>query len=508
MDAIMDGFAPQCKLRRGMTDIGKTYDRLLTAPVVFVMIRPMRKMLPLVALFFVAATAHAQTQVPEKQIEIQKQEQGSQESATQAAREAKRARLGEGSDVTWDQVLAHPDDIDLNYRFALTQIKQGNLRGAAATLERLLMINPALDQVRLVYAIVLFRLDSIDESARELDTLSKESLPEDMRAEVRDYQAQIEKKRRKTHISAALSLGYGFDDNKNFAPSAGYRLINFSGQDVQIPLTGSSLRQFDQDGLGIANIRITRDLPSEDGHQVFANLSYLRDEQVHVNYLNVQAYSAQIGGVYKTAFANFTPTANFDHVQLGASPQTFLRDRGAGLQMDKTLTSKLVGHAETIYTYQDFVNDQTAPTATLRSGPQYEAYVGGDYVLTPTMRVGSTIGWLHKLAVARFYTYNRGSLQLTDTWLLGKGMFLASSLTVNLDYYQEEDPAISPTTPRRDKTIIPQFIYGVPLGWIAKPLDTTLFTLTYRYYHALSTVPNYAYTDNRVAGAFIYQFNY
>lgn len=465
----------------------------------------MRKMLPALLFLLSASAVFAQSQVPEKQIEIQKQEQENQQTATSAANESRNKQFAQGPEVTWDQVMAHPDDVDLNYRFALTQVRQGNLRGAAATLERLLMINPALHQVRLVYAIVLFRLDSIDEAAQQFDTLSKESLPQEMRTEVRDYQAQIEKRRRKTHINAALSLGFGYDDNRNFFPSSGADLFNGSPLGLE-PLT---IREGSTDVLGIGSVRITRDLPSEAGHQVFANFTYLRDELNNeaVKVLDLQAYSAQAGGVYKTAFANFTPTVNFDHYLLGVSQYTFLNDWGTGLRMDKTLTSRLVGHAEAIYTYQNFIDNPAAPTAQDRSGPQYEAYLGGDYVLNATNRFGTTVGYLHKSAAADFWNYNRAALQFTDTWLLGKGMFLASSLNINLDYYEHPDLALT-TIQRVDKTFIPQIVYGVPLGLIAKPLNTTLFTITYRYYHALSTVMNYAYTDNRIAGAFIYQFNY
>src|SRR5437868_2059647 len=58
-------------------------------------------------------------------------------------------------DVSYEDVLAHPDDIDLNFAFAQGQIQRAELRGAAATLERLLLINADLPRVRLLYAIVL-----------------------------------------------------------------------------------------------------------------------------------------------------------------------------------------------------------------------------------------------------------------------------------------------------------------------------------------------------------------
>src|SRR6185295_530487 len=194
----------------------------------------MKKTISLFLLAATASTSFAQVQpqqVPDKPYETPKREESSQQAATKAAREAAKRQAGGEEDVTWEQVMAKPDDIELNYRFAQTQIRQGNLKGAVATLERLLLVDPGLAKVRLLYALVLFRLGDLDGSERELNTLKKGSVPEDLKAQINDYLAQIEKQRRRTHINAALSLGFGYDDNRNAAPSSGQRLFG----DVAFP---------------------------------------------------------------------------------------------------------------------------------------------------------------------------------------------------------------------------------------------------------------------------------
>ena len=45
------------------------------------------------------------------------------------------------------------------------QIRRGDVRGAGATLERILLMRPDLPRIRLLYAIVLYRLDNLDEAA-------------------------------------------------------------------------------------------------------------------------------------------------------------------------------------------------------------------------------------------------------------------------------------------------------------------------------------------------------
>jgi Flp pilus assembly protein TadD len=85
------------------------------------------------------------------------------------SREAEDQRLLRPErEVTYEDVLANPDNIDLNFAYAQVQIARGDLKNAAATLERILLIEQDLPRVRLLYAIVLFRLDNLDEAEREL----------------------------------------------------------------------------------------------------------------------------------------------------------------------------------------------------------------------------------------------------------------------------------------------------------------------------------------------------
>ena len=106
--------------------------------------------------------------------------------------------LDDGVDVTYAEVLGNPDNIELNVRFALTQIRQGNVRGAGATLERILLIAPNIAEIRILYAVVLFRLDNLDEAEREMKMVLELPLSPELRGQIDDYLAQIETRRKRT----------------------------------------------------------------------------------------------------------------------------------------------------------------------------------------------------------------------------------------------------------------------------------------------------------------------
>ena len=65
---------------------------------------------------------------------------------------------GDGPHAIWQEVLAHPDDLDLGYRYAQVLILAGEFDEAAAELERLLIIDPAQPRLRTELGFIYFRL--------------------------------------------------------------------------------------------------------------------------------------------------------------------------------------------------------------------------------------------------------------------------------------------------------------------------------------------------------------
>ena len=71
---------------------------------------------------------------------------------------------------------------------------KGELLSAAATLERILLVNPNLADVRLLYAVVLYRLDSLNEAEKELNALKGVTLPPELREQVTAYEKKIKQR--------------------------------------------------------------------------------------------------------------------------------------------------------------------------------------------------------------------------------------------------------------------------------------------------------------------------
>ena len=147
--------------------------------------------------------------------------------------------------MTYADILANPDDIELNLAFAQNQIADGNVQGASAAYERILLIQPENARVRLLYAIVLFRLDSLKEAERELKTVGKLKMAAGLRSQIDYYLQQIKLRSKATRYAFMVSAGGQYDWNKNSARhrASFLRLIfwapwmTMTGEPMTMPIT-------------------------------------------------------------------------------------------------------------------------------------------------------------------------------------------------------------------------------------------------------------------------------
>ncbi|MBI5239191.1 MAG: tetratricopeptide repeat protein [Elusimicrobia bacterium] len=440
-----------------------------------------------------ALPAALQAQDIDKDIQKPAREETEQQRSSRLAAEAAK-REAPGEDVAYEAVLADPDNVQLNYRYARAQVRRGDVKGAAATLERILLVDPKQTEIRLFYAIVLYRLDNMIEARRELDALKKLSLPPPLAEEAAKYAKAVESRSKRTHLNATAGLGFEYDTNRNAAPNRAL----FGGTDIT-----PAQRRDDTSLIFLGSIGAKRDLPFQAVPEVFGSFTYYQAEQTLSKTLNLKAYSVAGGTVYRRGRAKLTPTALFDHVQLAQS--TFLKNRGGELRLDYRFSPAASLFCSVKDVYQDFMATREVASAPERNGVQVDVALGGERILGPTMKAGIMLGRGFKNAAQAYWGYDRTTLGLNHSWLLGRGMFLLSSFNVNEDHYKQADTAIGGGY-RKDTTMRAAGTLGAPLGLLHPKLKDLLWTLTYEYYHALSNVPNYAYTNNKLATMITYRW--
>lgn len=420
-------------------------------------------------------------------------------AAARAAEEAERLKFVEtGEEVTREQALAEPENIDLNYRYARGQLRRGNLAEASAALERILKVKADLPRVRLLHAVILYNLGELSAAERELAAVKDLPMPETLRSEIRDFLGAIDRRLAAIRLSGRLSLGFEYNDNRNSAPGAGQRLVG----DTPTPLTGSSERRQDTNSIAIGNLELTRNL-DPDGDQISGSFTYYRADQTAVKNLSLQAYSLEGAALYKAPFADIVPSVLFDHVLLDRS--TFLRNRGASLRLERKLTGRVRLYLEARDVFQDYVATAQLPTGPEYRGVQIDVTLGAELQASPSMRVGAGLGHSDKHAQKLYNAFDRYSLSLSHLWLTGKETFVLSNLVLNQDRYLEPDPAVSRNF-RTDATLRARATWGTVLSIIHPCLKDFLWTLSYEYYHAFSTVRNYDYSNNKIQTLLTYRW--
>ena len=117
-------------------------------------------------------------------------------------------------DEAFAAVFENPADLMLNFRLASAQIRNGNLKGAVATLERILTLSPENSQAQSLLAGAQFRLGNTAESRRIAEQLlANDRASAAQKQEIKSLIAMIDDAEKRFLINGALTLGGGIIDN-------------------------------------------------------------------------------------------------------------------------------------------------------------------------------------------------------------------------------------------------------------------------------------------------------
>jgi hypothetical protein len=437
---------------------------------------------------------------------LERQTREERKTSRMAQKAEQKEAFEEVGKLTYEEILKQPDNIELNYQFALQQITRGDLMGASSTLERILILNPDLYQVRLLYGVILYRLDNLTEAKSALESLKNVEIPQAVREEVNRYLEIIKRRKRRTHLGLRHSVGYGYDTNRNAAPASKMRLF----MDNALSLTGSDLRRGDVHMLNMTTVDVSQDLGFQQGHQLLGSFTYFRQDQQHVRSMDLESFDYYAGAKFKSRWVNFTPVFRATHVFL--SSENFLRSQGGYFVFDRNF-GKLDLNLNTRIERQDFMNISENTTNHDRMGVRFDLQGGAGYQLIPSMRFSYNMGYGHKSAKREYYAYDALYMTGGNTWLLGYGQFLSNSLTYEKDVYSKPDTFVAGRH-RKDNLLTYQMTYGAPLTFfligkvLPKPMQDITASFTYQCYRSLSNITNYTYTDNMFQGMLTKKFDF
>ena len=415
-------------------------------------------------------------------------------------------RRARATTIPFERVLDSPENTELNLAYAREQIAAGDLKEAAATLERILLLQSDLHDVRVLYGLVLYRLGILDRSRYELErALEADGLSPTIRAEAEVYLDRIRRDSRRTRGSLTLTTGFDWDENRNQATTSGSQLF------MDIPLPAPE-RVADFAHILTAQGRLVHDLGDQAGNTLHADLIYFRSDKTEVDGLDLDAVSAALGGTWNFGRLSVTPRFRFGQYWLNSDP--YLTTIGGDIDVVMRWKPNFRTYINLRGEDEDFRLIDGFAAAALRSGLRLTTRVGAEWRYTPRQSLRVEGLYVDKDGQTSFETYGRTGVFAQHSALYARGAFTLIGFWAENSDYAGPDGFISPSTERNEWLYRGRVTAGAPLSFFLRNVDLPKevanlnIIAQYEYETVDSNVLNFDYDTHKVSLLFSKRFNF
>ncbi len=391
-------------------------------------------------------------------------------------------------DVTYQDILDNPDDLELNYLYAQQQVIKGDLEQAAAALERVLLLQPNWDNARLFYALVLYRLDDMAGAKRELTILSDRPLSAGQSKEVRKYLALASAKSKSTRLTGRIAAGFRVDSNPDLTTSSTVDL-NGNPLDTDARVDGAFTAG--------SMLRLESDLPGGTGSYGFVQLNTNLNEQFSVSEADYITGRVRAGASLFYDDLQITPYGVTQLLVLDG--QVYRTDYGGGGRVNYSITPQVSVFAAGEGVFQNYEAVSTDSVGSARNG--WLAKATGGFTVRPTERnrITARVTGYFKDARNDSYSYDAIEIAASSLWLLGQGQYILASASYRWQDYDQPDPTYSATVTREDELFKTRLAYGVPLDVMLEKINVPTaevtsnvnFQVGVNYLNQDSNIPNF-----------------
>ena len=343
--------------------------------------------------------------------------------------------------IPYQDIWANPDDKELNLKYARQAIASGELQDAASALERLLLTSPNWDSVRVLYGIVLYRLDDKRgalEEFRKLEGRDLNARDEGLRQE---YLARLEHENAAIRISGAFTLGGRYDENPG--------LVSNSISDGTIFLSTPAANDDEDYGvLGSATLRIEGNIDNIPGSVWFVALDGRFDSFQDVSRSNRMYGSLKGGAIFVGGRGKLAPYAIVDQYWLQSD--RFLSRWGGGVKASYDISEYLSLHAGGEYLTENFSQTSTSPENDQRDGSKTTGTLGLKWRATESQTFFVDGFMIRKSADNEGFAYDEDGIAIRSFTLLGNGAYLKLDWRYSDVNYKEPDGVVFVDQPRQD----------------------------------------------------------
>ena len=394
-------------------------------------------------------------------------------------------------------MMAHPADPDLAVRYARIAAAHGQARAAIAALERVLRLDPELDNIRLSLAsLYLVENNPTLASVYAQQALTAEDIPRDAADQARALVTTATRAASASKLDAAVSVGLRYDSNANQATSlATIGVFSPIVGNVQVP---TPVRP-NGDWSSVVTMQLSHsyDLGLQREGAWETNFSGLDQRFFRINHrYDLEAATADTGprigfGGSDTIAMSARPFATASW--LGYGDQTFAGLYGGGAALRARIGQSWSVDLTGATRFGRYQNSDFRPTAELYTGFEASATGSVAYAVTSRTRAALTLTYYHVNARAAFNARMGPGASLavaTEQTVATVPVALTMHAGIQQIGYRAADPLFGLPDRRSDPIMDAGFAVSVPvcqhLGAVAQ----------YTFTRDRSNYAAYRYTDH------------
>jgi tetratricopeptide (TPR) repeat protein len=342
-------------------------------------------------------------------------------------------------------VRATPSDAEASFELARIAAAQGDFATAIAALERVLIINPTLDNIRLELGVLYLRVGATA-AAEELirAALRSPNAPPEVRAQAEELLAAAEESNRRLRYAGSVTLGVIADSNANSGPAA-----ETFGPGLSITeATGEA----DASAFVSANAQVRYDLGLQAGHLLALDTSLYGRRYQDLEDLDQLSFSIAAGADLNLSRALDRPADlllryNLNNLRQDGEP--FLRETGPSATLRVAVDEQAEIQVLVSSFDQNYLPTVEQPRNDDRDGRRSSLELGYSRALSPNSSLTFGAGLSRKTAEVGYEAYDEvfvsaGYQRALDVPAIQTGpVFLGLNLQHSWRDYDEPDPAVA-----------------------------------------------------------------
>jgi len=365
--------------------------------------------------------------------------------------------------VTFEEILAQPDNLQLNLKYARQEVASGRLQQAAAALERIILLEPDWDSARLFYGVVLYRLGDLEGAKRELRILENRNLPAKQERDRIRYLKLAENGTKSLRFSGQYSLGFRVDSNPG--------LVGESSDGPAGFVTSVNEEESDAAFTGGAKSKIELDI-GNSGNFLFVETHSRINEYFDVDQADLFTSQVKVGAAFHgpnliVAPYAFGSTSYLQH-------DRFRTQFGGGANASYTLSSQVELQFRGQAVHEDYESTSFSSIGSQRDGLLASGSVGIQWRPTDKQKFTVTGHLADKDADFDGFSYQSYGIEARSLTLLGKGRYLSLQGQYSDRDYEEIDNFYTFTNAREESRFYVRAAVGAPLETLFSSFDVEL----------------------------------